>query len=213
MRETRAESSVVDQVGSSCSSVTFSFSVSVSVSVSLFFSFWRSGVCGAGVCGGVEATGFEERASKSLRSRPRGRVGGQVRWRFGVDGMECARVSGSLVWASSLLTEEEEEERRRLRLLRGGVRGCDFVILFACTVLCDFVFFGCAARGPAVVVRTMGLPRWGGGARMVLGLEDRVGRLLARSDCSARHVLYMLELGDWQVDGGGDSMVVVVAGM
>ena len=82
--------------------------------------------------------------------------------------------------------------------------------LHVCTV-CDFVFFGCAARGPAVV-RTMGLPRWGG-ARMILGLGDRVGRLLARSDCSARHVLYMLELGDWQVDGGGDSMVVVVAGM
>lgn len=171
------------------------------------------------MCGGVpEATGCEEeRASKSLLSRPRGRVGGQVRWRFGVDGMGCARVNGSRAVASSLSSsEEEEEERRRLRLLRGGVRGCDFVILALFeirTVLCDFVFFGCAAaRGPAVVRRTMGLPSWGG-ARMILGLGDRVGRLLARSDCSARHVLYMLELGDWQVDGGGESMVVVVAGM
>lgn len=59
-------------------------------------------------------------------------------------------------------------------------------------------------------MRTMGLPRCGG-ARMILGLGERVGRLLARSDCSARHVLYMLELGDWQADEGGDSMVV--AGM
>ena len=53
----------------------------------------------------------------------------------------------------------------------------------------------------------MGLPR-GGGARTVLGPGERFGRLLARSDCSARQVLNMLELGDWQVDGGGESMVV-----
>ena len=46
---------------------------------------------------------------------------------------------------------------------------------------------------------------------MVLGLGERAGRLLARRDCSARHVLYMFELGDWQVDDGGESMVV--AGM
>ena len=56
----------------------------------------------------------------------------------------------------------------------------------------------------------MGLPRCGG-ARMVLGLGERAGRLLARRDCSARHVLYMFEVGDWQVDDGGESMVV--AGM
>ena len=43
---------------------------------------------------------------------------------------------------------------------------------------------------------------------MILGLGERVGRLLARSDCSARHVLYMFERGDWQVDGGGDSIIV-----
>lgn len=86
-----------------------------------------------------------------------------------------------------------------MRLLRGG----GFVILAFWTV-CDFVFLGCA-RGPDV--RTMGLPRWGG-ARIILGLGERVGRLLARSDCSARQVLYMFELGDWQVDDGGDSMVV-----
>lgn len=44
---------------------------------------------------------------------------------------------------------------------------------------------------------------------MILGLEESaVGRLLARSDCRARHVLYMLELGDWQVDEVGDSIVV-----
>ena len=56
----------------------------------------------------------------------------------------------------------------------------------------------------------MGLPRCGGGggARTVFGLGDRFGRLLARSDCRARQVLNMLALGDWQVDGGGDSMVV-----
>lgn len=57
---------------------------------------------------------------------------------------------------------------------------------------------------------TMGLPRCGG-ARMNLGLGESVERLLARSVCSARHVLYILELDDWQVDDGGDSMVV--AGM
>lgn len=58
----------------------------------------------------------------------------------------------------------------------------------------------------------MGLPRCGG-ARIVFGLcGERVGRLVARSDCSARHVLYMLELwGDWQIEVGGDSMIV--AGM
>ena len=56
----------------------------------------------------------------------------------------------------------------------------------------------------------MGLPRCGG-ARMILGLGARVGRLLVRRDCSARHVLYIFELGDWQVDGGGES--IVVAGM
>ena len=53
----------------------------------------------------------------------------------------------------------------------------------------------------------MGLPRCDG-ARMVLGLGERLGRLLARSDCSARHVLKVFELGDWQVDDGGDSIVV-----
>ena len=103
------------------------------------------------------------------------------------------------------------KERRRLRLLRsGGGRGAGFVTLAFCTV-CDFVFFDGAVRDP--VVSTMGLPRYGGGsgARLVLGLEDRVGKLLARSDCSARHVLNMLELGDWHVDGGGERMVV--AGM
>ena len=41
---------------------------------------------------------------------------------------------------------------------------------------------------------------------MVLGLGERFGRLLARSDCSARQVLNML--GDWQADDGGDIMVV-----
>lgn len=56
-------------------------------------------------------------------------------------------------------------------------------------------------------MRTMGLPRCGG-SRMVLGLDEGVGRLLARSDCSARHVLYMFELGDRQVDDAGDSIVV-----
>ena len=83
------------------------------------------------------------------------------------------------------------------------------MVLAFCAV-CDFVFFiGWAARGADV--RTMGLPRWGG-ARMVLGLGERVGRLLVRRVCSARQVLYMLELlGDWQVAEVGDSMVV--AGM
>lgn len=153
--------------------------------------------------------GFDERAAKSLRSRPRGRVGGQRRWRFGVEGMEEVRSFWSRGGSSLSADEEEEEERRRLRLLRGGVRGCGFMILPLCCTVCDFVFFGCA-RGP--VVRTIGLSRCGGDARMSLGVGDRVGRLLARRDCSARQVLYMLELGDWHVDGGGDSMVVV-AGM
>lgn len=57
---------------------------------------------------------------------------------------------------------------------------------------------------------TIGLARCGG-ARIILGLGESVGRLLARSDCSARHVLYVLELGDSQVDDAGDS--IVVAGM
>ena len=71
--------------------------------------------------------------------------------------------------------------------------------------MCDLGFFDCA-RGSDL--RTMGLPRCGGGARMIFGLGERVGRLLARRDCSARHVLNMLELGDWQVDVGGESIVV-----
>lgn len=33
------------------------------------------------------------RTAKSQRSRPRGRVGGQVRWRFGVEGMVCVMFS------------------------------------------------------------------------------------------------------------------------
>lgn len=83
---------------------------------------------------------------------------------------------------------------------------CDFVILASCRV-CDFGFFG-GARGADV--STMGLPRCGG-ARMILGLGERVARLLVRRDCSARQVLYMFELGDWQMDEGGES--IVVAGM
>lgn len=188
MSDTSALSSVVDHSDSS------SFA-------------WAPGACGvfgSGVCGGVVA-GLEVRASKSERARPRGRVGGCVRWRFGVEGRECAGFWWSRAGASSV--SEGEEQRRRLRLLRGGVCGCGFVIL-AFGAVCDVVFF-CCARG--LDVRTIGLPRCGG-ARMSLGLGDRVGRLLARRDCSARHVLYMLEVGDWQVVGGGDSMVVV-AGM
>lgn len=81
-------------------------------------------------------------------------------------------------------------------------------MILALSAVCDFCFFGWS-RGADV--RMMGLPRWGG-ARMILGLGDRAGRLLARRDCSARHVLYMFALGDWQVvDDGGESMVV--AGM
>ena len=43
---------------------------------------------------------------------------------------------------------------------------------------------------------------------MILGAGESVGRLLARRDCSARHVLYMLELGDWHVEAGGGGIVV-----
>ena len=50
------------------------------------------------------------RASKSSRSRPRGRVGGCVRWRFGVEGLECEMFSWSSEGAWSSL-----KERRRLR--------------------------------------------------------------------------------------------------
>ena len=77
-------------------------------------------------------------------------------------------------------------------------------MILAFWTVCDFGFVGWA-RGPDV--RTMGLPRCGG-ARAILGLGESVGRLVARSDCSARHVLYMLELGDWQIDEGGESIVV-----
>lgn len=158
----------------------------------------RSEGLASGVCGGVVA-GWS--ASKSERSRPRGRVGGQVRWRLGVDGRDSEVISRSHAGPASSL-----KERRRLRLLlRGGVRGCDFVILAFCTG-CGLGFFGWA-RGPEV--RTMGLPRCGG-ARMILGLGERAGRLLARRDCSARQVLYLL-VGDWQMDDGGES--IVVAGM
>ena len=157
----------------------------------------RSEGLASGVCGGVVVVGSS--ASKSERSRPRGRVGGQVRWRLGVDGRDSEVVSWSREGPASSL-----KERRRLRLLlRGGVRGCDLAILAFCTG-CGLGFFGWA-RGPEV--RTMGLPRWGG-ARMNLGLGERAGRLLARRDCSARQVLYLLEVGDWQTDDGGESIVV-----
>ena len=187
MSATSAPSSPVDQVSES-SSCSFSCPAGA-----------RSEGLASGVCGVVVA-GW--RASKSERSRPRGRVGGQVRWRLGVDGRDSGMVSRSRAGPASSLNE-----RRRLRLLlRGGVRGCDFVILAFCTG-CSLGFFGWA-RGPEV--RTMGLPRCGGG-RMILGLGERAGRLLARRDCSARQVLYLLEVGDWQVDDGGES--IVVAGM
>ena len=50
--------------------------------------FWscNGGCLARGVCGGVVA-GFE-RAKKSEGERPRGRVGGWVRWRLGVEGRE-----------------------------------------------------------------------------------------------------------------------------
>ncbi len=142
--------------------------------------------------------GVGGRASKSEGSRPSGREGGQVRWRFGVEGWGSS-------WSCVGRALSSVKERRRLRLLRGGVRGWGwgFVILAFCTV-CDVVFLDCA-RGSEV--REMGLPRCGG-ARMILGLGERAGRLLVRRDCRARQVLYMLELGDWQVVVGGESIVV-----
>lgn len=196
MRETRASSSVADQSDSSLLLLSL---LSLS-SLALLFGFGVGGVW-VGVCGGMVVG---SRASKSEGSRPRGRSGGQVRWRFGVEGRVFVVVSGSS-GAGACCSSLSLKERRRLRLLRGGLRGCAFVILPVCTV-CDLIFVGCA-RGSDF--STMGLPRCGGGgARMVLGLGERFGRLLARSDCSARQVLNMLELGDWQVDNGGDSMVV-----
>lgn len=50
-------------------------------------------------------------ASKSEGSRPRGRVGGQVRWRFGVEGLGCSVLSLSRGGMSSSALKE----RRRLR--------------------------------------------------------------------------------------------------
>jgi len=53
-------------------------------------------------------------------------------------------------------------------------------------------------------VSTIGLARAGGGRETV----DSVGRLVVRSDCKVRQVLWMFaesgELGDWQVEGGGE---------
>ena len=201
MRETRALSSGVDHSGS-----FVSVGVLGEVLVSEAETSFRLLLLVVGVVswwcrwfGAAESWG-ESRwfgASKSWGERPRGRLGGRVRWRFGGEGWEGAAV------CSSRLSSAMLKERRRLRLLRG----CGFEI-FAFGTGCDLGFFGCA-RG-AADVRTMGLPRCGG-ARMILGLGERAGRLLARRDCSARHVLYMFELGDWQVDDGGESMVV--AGM
>ena len=188
MRETRALSSGVDHSGSF---------VSVEVSGEVLVSEAETSFRLLLVVGVVSWWSRWFRASKSWGERPRGRLGGQVRWRFGVEGWEGAVVCSSQPSSAML------KERRRLRLLRG----CGFEI-FAFGTGCGLGFFGCA-RG-AADVRTMGLPRCGG-ARMVLGLGERAGRLLARRDCSARHVLYMFELGDWQVDDGGESMVV--AGM
>ena len=73
----------------------------------------------AGVCGIGIAAASSCRESKSARLRPKGRMGGQRRWRFGVEGKAISRsVVGVEGWSFS------ESDRRRFRDGGGGV-GCD----------------------------------------------------------------------------------------
>ena len=101
MRETRALSSGVDHSGSFVS-VGVSGEVVVSEAETSFRLLFVVGV-----------VSWWFGASKSWGERPRGRLGGRVRWRFGVEGWEGAVVCSSRPSSAML------KERRRLRLLRG----------------------------------------------------------------------------------------------
>lgn len=77
------------------------------------------------------------RAEKSARERPRGRVGGQRRWRLGVEGKV---VTWFWFWFGGGRFSLSESERRRFLDAGGGVFGCGaFVDVEGCGVCADLL--------------------------------------------------------------------------
>lgn len=127
------------------------------------------------------------RDSKSARERPGGRVGGQRRWRFGVEGGVRSSVSAS--------------DRRRFFDGRGGVCDVGAAVAVRYGILCeDFGF-----RTDLVGSKSMGLAS-DGSARGGLFAGGAGASVVVRSDWRVRQVLKTGEAEDWKVRGGGDSM-------
>ena len=109
-------------------------------------------VVGEGVVGMGMLAAVSCRSEKSVGRRPRGREGGQRRWRLGVEGGVL-----SWSWEGLLLLVSSETERRRFREERGGVCGCGWEILVAHCCGRD-----CFLEWALVLdVRAMGLASWG----------------------------------------------------
>lgn len=162
-----------------------------------------SGCSWKGCWGGVDDDDDDGlSASKSSCSRPSGRVGGQRRWRLGVDGLLILLVLVEVVvdvtfsWSQSGPMSSDKARGR----LRWDVRGVAFL------TVCGFFLRRGAWPGE---VNLMGLSRRDGALVCVFdGSEDWI------SDWSARQLL-RIAVGDGQDVGGGERirlMIVLVDG-
>ena len=149
--------------------------------------------------------GVECRAAKSARSSPSGKDGGQRRWRLGVEGSLCV----SCFWSSS--SSSSKEDRRLLREVRCG--DCGGWGVYSLTLADGGVTGRCTESWFARVLGAVSAIGLASAGTSCGAFEEGIciggeGRLVVRSDCSARQVLNMVvgkgEVGDWWVDGDED---------
>lgn len=138
---------------------------------------WVKGVVGMGMLAAISW-----RSEKSVGRRPRGIEGGQRRWRLGVEGR---MFSWSWEGLSSL---SSETDLRRFREVRGGVCGCEILLVSHCCRVCGRDCFLEWALVPAV--SAMGLASWGcvrNGREVEEGVVE--GRFVVMRDWRERHAL------------------------